>query len=146
MVTLGPVDDVTINGQLVIPDSELHESFVRAGGPGGQHVNKTATKVELRWHLGESAVLDDSTRARLLSRLGDRLTGDGELVVVCGDHRSQHRNREVARERLAAIVRGALAVRKRRRKTRPSRRAVERRLQEKKQRGQRKKDRRWKPD
>ena len=140
------MDDVAINGQLVIPAAELTESFARSGGPGGQHVNKTATKVELRWDVKGSEVLDESTRLRLLARLGDRLTGDGELIVVCGDHRSQHRNRETARERLAAIVRGALVRRKRRVKTRPSRRAVERRLQSKKQRGQRKRDRRWRPE
>lgn len=140
------MDDLIINSRLVIPDAELSESFVRASGPGGQHVNKTSTKVELRWNIGESPALDDSTRARLLARLGARLTGDGELIVVCGDHRSQLRNRADARDRIAAIVRAALAQPKRRRKTRPSRRAVERRITAKKQRGQRKKERRWRPE
>jgi ribosome-associated protein len=140
------VDDLAVNSQLVIPSSELSEAFVRAGGPGGQHVNKTSTKVELRWNPGESAALDDTTRARLLSRLAGRLTVSGDLVVAAGDHRSQLRNREIARDRLAAIVRSALVQHKRRKKTRPSRRAVERRIKAKKQRSERKKDRRWKPE
>lgn len=140
------MDDVVINAQLTIPSAELSEAFVRASGPGGQHVNKTSTKVELRWNPGASEVLDDASRARLLSRLAGRLTVTGDLVIAVGDHRSQLRNREIARARLAAIVRSALARRKRRVKTRPSRGATERRLAAKKQRSARKKDRRWKPD
>lgn len=139
------MDDVIVTTQLTIPSAELSEAFVRAGGPGGQHVNKTSTKVELRWNPGDSEVLDDATRARLLSRLAGRLTVTGDLVVSVGDHRSQHRNREIARDRLAAIVRSALALRKRRVKTRPSRRAKERRLEAKRQRSRRKKERGWKP-
>ena len=137
--------DVTINSQVVIPSSELGETFVRAGGPGGQHVNKTSTTVELRWNPGNSDALDATARARLLSKLAARLTASGDLVVVAGDHRSQLRNREIARERLAAIVRGALFRPKRRVATRPSRRAKERRLQAKKIRSRRKRDRRWRP-
>lgn len=144
-VTLCPVVDVVINSQLVIPGAELSEAFVRAGGPGGQHVNKTSSKVELRWNPADSSVLDDATRARLLGRLAGRLTVSGDLVIAVGEHRSQLRNREIARDRLAAIVRSALARRKRRVKTRPSRRAKERRLKAKKQQSQRKSARRWKP-
>lgn len=137
--------DVVINDSLTIPEAELDESFVRSGGPGGQHVNKTATKVELRWKPADSAVLSEAQRARVIARLGGRLSGDGELVLTASGYRSQLRNREEARAQLAALVRGALARRKRRVRTRPGRRAVERRLEKKRQRGQRKKERRWKP-
>lgn len=137
--------DVVINDSLTIPEAELDESFVRSGGPGGQHVNKTATKVELRWTPADSAVLTEAQRARIAARLGSRLNAAGELVITASGYRSQLRNREEARAQLAALVRAALVRRKRRVRTRPGRRAVERRLEEKKRRGQRKKDRRWKP-
>lgn len=138
--------DLVVNSRVTIPDAELAVSFSRAGGPGGQHVNKTESRVELRWNVVESGALHASDRKLLMSRLRSRLTAAGELVVAAGSHRSQHRNREDARARLAELVRGALVPVKRRIRTRPSRGAVERRLDSKRKRAGRKRDRKWRPD
>jgi len=129
------MDDLIINDALSIPAAELGESFARSGGPGGQHVNKTETKVELRWSIAQSAALSEIDRAWLLERLADRLTADGELVVVAGDERSQSRNRAEVRRKLAAVVREALLRPRRRRPTRPTRSSIERRISDKKHRG-----------
>lgn len=130
---------------LVIPAAELRASTARSGGPGGQHVNKTETRVELRWNVRGSVVLGPGQRARLLGKLQSRLTQSGDLVVSASDHRSQHRNREEARSRLAAIVKRGLQRPKPRVATKPKRGAIERRISSKKQRGQKKKDRGWRP-
>lgn len=115
---------------LVIPDSELVERFSRSPGPGGQSVNTTDSRVELAWDPASSAVLDEHQRDRLRSR------SSGPLVVVAHEHRSQHRNRVAARERLAARVRELLAPPPApRRATKPTRGSRERRLEAKKQRG-----------
>lgn len=145
-VTMGLMEDLVVNETLTIPAAELEMGFARAGGPGGQHVNKTDSKVELRWNPAASAVLSARDKSWLASRLASRLTAAGDLIVASAAHRSQHRNRETARERLASLVRTALARPKRRKKTRPSRGAVERRLTGKKKAGQRKRERNWKPD
>jgi ribosome-associated protein len=131
------VDDL-----LSIPRAELVVRASRSGGPGGQHVNTSSTRVELVWNVRTSPVLFDDQRARLLSALRTRLSAAGELRVVASDTRSQLRNRALAERRLAEIVRRALIVKKPRKKTRPSRSAVERRLAEKKLRARRKHDRR----
>ncbi|MCA9539516.1 MAG: aminoacyl-tRNA hydrolase [Myxococcales bacterium] len=123
--------DLPIEGGPIIPAAELEVSTSRASGPGGQHVNKTETRVSLTWSIILSGVLTDQERARLLTRLQSRLTNDGVLTVHVDESRSQLRNRELARERLAALVAEALKVQKRRRATRPSRGAVERRLKAK---------------
>lgn len=116
---------------LVIPDSELVERFSRSPGPGGQSVNTTDSRVELVWDPAGSTALDERQRARLLART------DGPLVVVAHEHRSQHRNRGAARERLAALLRELLAPPPPpRRATRPTRGSKERRLEAKRQRGQ----------
>lgn len=140
------MDDLAIIDRLTIPASELRVSFSRASGPGGQHVNKVETAVELRWSVRESEVLSDADRRWLMRRLQAKLTNDGELIVTAGGNRSQARNRDDARERLAALVRRALERPKPRKKTRPSRAAKERRLAAKKQRGERKKQRRTPAD
>lgn len=115
---------------LSIPDTELVERFSRSPGPGGQSVNTTDSRVELVWDPASSSVLDDAQRARLLGR------SDGPLVAVAHEHRSQHRNRVAARERLAARVRELLAPPPApRRATRPTRGSKERRLEAKRQRG-----------
>lgn len=115
---------------LLIPDTELVERFSRSPGPGGQSVNTTDSRVELSWDPVTSKVLDDRQRSRLLSRTA------GALTAVAHEHRSQHRNRAAARERLAAQVRDLLAPPPPpRRATRPTRGSKERRLEAKRQRG-----------
>ena len=126
--------DLPIRRNLVIPASELVESASRAGGPGGQHVNKTSTRVTLRWNVRDSATLGATQRARLLTRLGPRITRSGDIVVHSGRFRSRAKNREAARARLAELVREALRVTRRRVPTRPGKAVRERRLQEKKYR------------
>ena len=128
-----------------IPAVELRESFARSSGPGGQNVNKVETKVELRWNPAESAVLPERDREWLLKRLSGRLTTTGDLVVTSSRTRDQLRNREDARDKLAAALRHALERPKLRKRTRPGRKAVERRIQEKKQRGNLKQDRQSRP-
>jgi ribosome-associated protein len=119
---------------LVIPGREIHESASRAGGPGGQHVNKTSTRVTLRWNVETSEVLSDAQRRRLRRRLASRLTRRGALVVHADATRSRTRNRALARERLAALVREGLATRRPRRATRPGAAARARRVQAKRRR------------
>ena len=120
---------------LTIPDAELVERFSRSSGPGGQSVNTTDSRVELEWDLGTTAVLDEVQRRRARSALATRLLGD-RLLVVATEHRSQHRNRVAARERLAALLREALAPPPPpRRPTKPSRSSRVRRLEAKRRRG-----------
>jgi ribosome-associated protein len=120
----------------VLPAAELVERFSRSAGPGGQSVNTTDSRVELEYDVAASSTLTDSQRTRLLARLGGRLTG-GRLVVVASEHRSQHRNRVAARERLVALLRTSLAPPPApRRATRPTRGSQRRRLQAKRQRGE----------
>ncbi|MFN8193556.1 MAG: alternative ribosome rescue aminoacyl-tRNA hydrolase ArfB [Nocardioidaceae bacterium] len=120
---------------LVIPTSELVERFSRSSGPGGQSVNTTDSRVELEYDVARSVVLTDAQRRRALRGLEGRLV-DGRVVLVASEHRSQHRNRVAARERLVELLRAALAPPPPpRRPTKPSRAARQRRLDEKKQRG-----------
>ena len=128
--------DLPIRRNLVIPASELVESASRAGGPGGQHVNKTSTRVTLRWNVRDSATLGATQRARLLARLGPRITRSGDVVVHNGRFRSRAKNREAARARLSEIVREGLRVTRRRIPTRPGKATREHRLEEKKQRSE----------
>ena len=114
----------------------------RSGGPGGQHVNKTSSKIELRWNLRESGVLRDRDRAWLLEKLAARLTESGELIIQADAHREQGRNLSDALERLATLVREGLRRPKPRKKTRPTRASKERRLTQKRQRSETKKRRR----
>ena len=135
-------DGIVVNDRLTIPKAELTYRASRAGGPGGQHVNTSSTRVELLWNPGQSAVLDDATRARLVERLAARLDGEGMIRIVASENRSQLKNRHAAAERLAGLVRQALVVPKKRKATKPSRGAKEARLGEKKQRSEKKAQRR----
>lgn len=134
-------DDIVVNNSLTIPSWELTFSFSPSGGPGGQHANKAATRVTLFFDVANSPSLTEAQRKRLMKRLESRLDKDGILQINAQDTRSQHRNREIVLERFEDLLREALKPRKRRRKTRPSRAAHERRLREKKKRGQLKRDR-----
>jgi len=130
---------------LVVPAGELVERFSRSPGPGGQSVNTSDTRVELRYDVLGSTALSDEQRERVLARVSRRLE-DGRLVVVASEHRSQHRNRAAARERLVELLRSALAPPPpARRPTRPTRGSQRRRLDAKRQRGETKSLRR-RPD
>jgi ribosome-associated protein len=121
---------------LLIPSTELLERFSRASGPGGQGVNTTDSRVELRWDIARSAAVSDAQRARLVERLGGRIS-DGVLSIVASEHRSQLQNRAAARARLASLLVDALApAPPARRPTRPTRAARERRLETKRRRGE----------
>jgi ribosome-associated protein len=127
---------------LAIPADEIVLDFARAGGPGGQNVNKLETKVVLRWSVEGSRVLSPVHRDRLRAKLAARLTSEGELVLHASSHRERGRNIEEARARLAAIVAGALEVPKARRKTKPTAGSKRRRLEGKRRRADVKRGRR----
>ncbi len=128
--------DLVVTPALTVPAAELRWRFSRASGPGGQGVNTTDSRVELTWELGSSAVLSPATLERLRTRLGSRLTNDA-VVVVASEYRSQRRNRDAARLRLAALLRAALAPpAPPRRATRPTAAARRRRLEDKRHRSE----------
>jgi ribosome-associated protein len=133
---------VRVRDDLVIPATEVALSFVRAGGPGGQNVNKVASKAVLRFDVRHSPSLSDADRDRALARLAPRLTNDGELILTSAVHRDQARNRDAVLLRLATVLRAALKPARPRRRTRPSAAAVERRLAGKRARADRKRERR----
>lgn len=133
---------LVVNDRIAIPRGELVFRASRAGGPGGQHVNTSSTRVELLWDFMTSQAIDDATRETLAAKLAARRDSEGHLRIVASSKRSQLQNREAAEAKLAELIVQALAVRKARRKTRVPRGAVESRLKEKKLRAGRKKDRR----
>lgn len=138
----GVLEDVRVNDRLTIPAAELAWRFSRSGGPGGQGVNTTDSRVELSWDLLGSDLLPISLKERAVERLGNRLLS-GVLTVTASEHRSQLRNREAAAARLGALIASAVAAPPRaRRATRPTKGSVERRITAKKQRGQTKRNRR----
>ena len=119
---------------VAIPRWELEYRASRAGGAGGQHVNRTATRIELRWNVVESPSLSEAQRALLLAKLARRLDRNGRIRVVSDERRSQRQNREAAVERFIKVIASGLHVARPRKKTKPTRSSVERRLETKKRR------------
>lgn len=125
-------EPLEVTRSISIPQSELHVTFARSGGPGGQNVNKVSSKVVLRFAIASSSALNAFQKARLLEKAPPRyLTKEGELVIAASEHRDQALNRTAAEARLAACIREALFVEKARRATRPGRGARARRRDEK---------------
>ena len=131
-----PFTVLEINADLSIPLSELTYRATRAGGPGGQHVNTSASRVEVVWDVADSRALDDDQRQRLLSRLESRLDSEGKLRLVASDRRSQLQNKESATERLRDVVARALVVPKKRKKSGVPRAEKARRLEQKRRRSE----------
>jgi ribosome-associated protein len=133
---------LSVTPSLAIPRTELQYRATRSGGPGGQHVNTSSTRIELLWDLAGSRAVSEEERERLKAKLAARLDASGMVRVVASDHRSQAQNRAAADARLAALVRQSLHVPKKRRATKPTRASKEKRLSEKKRQSEKKRDRR----
>jgi ribosome-associated protein len=141
------MDDLTLLSVMpgvAIPRAELQYRASRSGGPGGQHVNTSSTRIELLWDLEGSRAVSDEQRDRIRAKLAARLDAEGMVRVVSSAHRSQGQNRQAADERLAVLVRQALHVPKKRRATKPTKASKERRIAEKKKNSDKKRNR--KPD
>jgi ribosome-associated protein len=132
------MDDLQVNDRVVLPGWELYWTATRSSGAGGQHVNRTESCVVLQFSVPTSSALTPMQKERVLERLASRVTSEGVIQIRAEEHRSQHRNLEVARDRLAALLRDALHVARRRVPTRPSRGAKERRMQGKREVGEKK--------
>ena len=139
---VAPENLLAVNESLSIPRSELDVRVSRSSGAGGQHVNKTSSRVEVFWNILASRALDESQRNTLREKLSSRMTTDGSIRVVASDMRSQTRNRELAEERLVDLVRRALIVPKKRRATKPTHASREARLESKKRHSTKKAERR----
>jgi ribosome-associated protein len=136
-----PQNLLAVNESLSIPRSELDVRVSRSSGAGGQHVNKTSSRVEIFWNIITSRALSEEQRDRLRAKLASRITTEGSIRVVASESRSQSRNRDLAEERLADLVRQALVVPKKRRATKPTRAAKEARLESKKRQSHKKRER-----
>ncbi len=127
--------DIRVSDALTVPAWELSESFVRASGPGGQHVNKVSTAVQLTWHV-EASSLPSEVKERFAKLFGSRMTNDGRLILEASSHRSQVLNRETARKRLAEMILKASQKPKRRIRTKPTKGSIRRRIAAQKRRGE----------
>ena len=133
---------LNVSAELSIPRMELQYRASRAGGAGGQHVNTSSTRIELLWDLPRSTAVTEEQRERIRTKLAPRLDSEGMVRVVASDRRSQGQNKQLADQRLAALVKHALHIPKKRRPTKPTRSSKERRLSEKKHHSDKKKTRR----
>lgn len=134
-------EGIRVNDSLLIPRGELEIRASRSSGAGGQHVNKTSSRIEISWNIANSRAITEEQRDRLLAKLASRLSDDGAIRTVASDTRSQLRNREAAERRLADAIAKALVVPKKRKPTRRPRAADEARLTEKKKHSERKRER-----
>lgn len=137
-----PRDVLVVNSHVRIPRTELDIRASRSGGPGGQHVNTSSTKIELQWQPGTSIAFNDAQRARVIAALATKLDTEGWLRLTASEHRSQLQNRDAAEARLVALVKGALVVPKQRRATKPTLTSKVKRLESKSQRSEVKQQRR----
>ena len=138
-------DDLVINRRIRIPRAELKFTFVRSSGPGGQNVNKVSSKAVLRWPVAATESLPDDVRQRFLKKYARRINEEGVLLLTSQRYRDQPRNITDCLEKLQAMIVAVATVPKRRKATRPSRGAVERRLKEKRETSRKKKIRRTRP-
>ena len=132
-------DNLSIKNGISIPDNELEITASRSGGPGGQHVNKSDTRITVRWNIKKTVALNEKQKERVLENLQSRVTSDGDFIIHSSESRSQKQNKESALARLAKEIRKALYVPKKRMKTRVPKSAKESRLREKTQRSKIKK-------
>lgn len=137
---------LVVNQQLSIPESELTLTFARSTGPGGQNVNKVNSKAVLRWNVADTTSLPEAVKGRFLQRFASRITQAGEIVLASDRYRDQPRNVADCYEKLRHLILTSLAPPRPRVKTRPSRASVERRLEQKRSGGQKKRQRRFRPD
>lgn len=131
-----PPPETEENRRRLPPEDELEERFILSGGPGGQHANRSETGVQLRFDVLASRVLSHPVKVRLLALAGTRADSNGVITIEAKTHRSQHRNREEARDRLAELIERASRTPKKRIRTRPTRASKKRRLEQKRQRKQ----------
>ena len=137
---------IKITPTILIPDAELTWQFARSGGPGGQNVNKLNTKAQLRWDL-KNSTLPTAVLERFRQTFGTRIVGDDEVLIASEETRNQLKNREICEEKLAQMIRSVLRPPKKRKKTKPTRASKERRIQAKKQVGEKKQSRQsFRPD
>jgi ribosome-associated protein len=137
---------LVVNAEIVIPAAELRASYARSSGPGGQNVNKVSSKAVLHWQVVATPSLPEPVRRRFVAQYGNRINGEGELVIAADEHREQSRNLSAAYERLRVMISSVLNPPRRRVKTRPSRAAVERRIQSKHRSSEKKQRRQFRPD
>lgn len=145
-ITERPTTAVPLAGVVWVHPDDLRLTFTRSGGPGGQHVNKVSTRCELRVRVADLRELDAEAADRLRAMAGRRLLANDDVRIISNEHRTQIGNRRACLARLAALVQACLVAPRRRRKVRPTRGMIERRLERKRQRSQKKSRRRWRSD